>query len=110
MTQSSMDMGKNKLPDGWKWVKLGDVCKEDRTTVSGNGNRAKVLPYLGLEHIESGTGRILVTPQDVPEHSGRSNTFAFDERHILYGKLRPYLNKVALPSYSHNRGHPFVAK
>ena len=24
-------------------------------------------------------------------------TFQFDQRHVLYGKLRPYLNKVALP-------------
>lgn len=25
---------------------------------------------------------------------GKSTTFAFDESHVLYGKLRPYLNKV----------------
>lgn len=28
---------------------------------------------------------------------GKSTTFAFDESHVLYGKLRPYLNKVAAP-------------
>jgi len=26
-------------------------------------------------------------------------TFAFDETHVLYGKLRPYLNKVATPEH-----------
>lgn len=26
-------------------------------------------------------------------------TFRFDSRHVLYGKLRPYLNKVALPDF-----------
>src|SRR3546814_10609838 len=26
-----------------------------------------------------------------------SDLFAFDDSHVLYGKLRPYLNKVALP-------------
>jgi type I restriction enzyme S subunit len=28
---------------------------------------------------------------------GKSTTFAFDESHVLYGKLRPYLNKVVAP-------------
>jgi type I restriction enzyme S subunit len=29
--------------------------------------------------------------------AGMSTTFSFDASHVLYGKLRPYLNKVALP-------------
>jgi len=32
--------------------------------------------------------------------SGVSTCYYFNERHILYGKLRPYLNKVALPNFS----------
>jgi type I restriction enzyme S subunit len=35
----------------------------------------------------------------MPEDIGISTTFAFDESHVLYGKLRPYLNKVALPDF-----------
>lgn len=30
---------------------------------------------------------------------GISNCFRFGSDHILYGKLRPYLNKVALPNF-----------
>jgi type I restriction enzyme S subunit len=30
---------------------------------------------------------------------GVSSAFAFDSRHVLYSKLRPYLNKVALPTH-----------
>lgn len=29
---------------------------------------------------------------------GKSVAFRFDDRHVLYAKLRPYLNKVALPT------------
>ncbi|MDE0679305.1 MAG: hypothetical protein OXI11_03680, partial [Gammaproteobacteria bacterium] len=29
----------------------------------------------------------------------KSTAFLFDERHVLYGKLRPYLNKVATPDF-----------
>ena len=72
---------------------------EDRTPIPGDNSLAKTLPYLSLEHIESNTGRILLSGESVTEGVGRSSAFAFDERHILYGKLRPYLNKVALPDF-----------
>ena len=71
----------------------------DRKSIPGDSSLAATLPYLSLEHIESNTGRILLTPANAAEGAGRSNAFAFDERHILYGKLRPYLNKVALPDF-----------
>jgi type I restriction enzyme S subunit len=58
------------------------------------------LPFLGLEHIEAETGRILHDGGASANGEGRSTTFAFDPRHVLYGKLRPYLNKVALPDFA----------
>jgi restriction endonuclease S subunit len=88
------------LPDGWRWVKLGDVCKQDRQIVEPNTAEADSLTYYSLEHIESETGRILKAPAEQIEDIGKSTTFRFEERHVLYGKLRPYLNKVALPDTS----------
>ena len=94
-----MDIGQKELPAGWKWVKLGDVCEEQRRTIRPDEPAAKTLPYLSLEHIQSQTGLILTSPEDISEDTGKSNTFCFDDSHILYGKLRPYLNKVALPNF-----------
>lgn len=88
---------KRKLPDGWQWVRLGEVCKQDRQIVEPNTAEAESLTYYSLEHIESETGRILKSSIEQIEDEGKSTTFRFDERHVLYGKLRPYLNKVALP-------------
>lgn len=78
-------------------VRLGEVCGSDRVIVDPLSELAKSLPYLGLEQIESGTGRIsrMKTAEGIEE--GISSSFRFDARHVLYGKLRPYLNKVALP-------------
>jgi type I restriction enzyme S subunit len=86
-------------------VALREVCAQDRHPVEPGGDEAAALPYLGLEHIEPHTGRILPAapgqgPGPGPRKDGeigRSVTFRFDGRHVLYGKLRPYLNKVALP-------------
>ena len=96
-----MKQGAPEMLSGkWRSVRLGDVCREDRCIVEARSERARQLRYLSLEHIESGTGRILREPGDAISDEGNSTTFAFDERHVLYGKLRPYLNKVALPDFS----------
>src|SRR5690349_1680792 len=90
----------NGTPAGWKRCALGDLCQEDRRLVDPLSDLARELPYISLEHIESNTGRILREPDAGTSGEGRSTTFAFDERHVLYGKLRPYLNKVAVPDFS----------
>lgn len=73
--------------------RIGDLCEISRVQsrpVDGDSVR-----YLGLEHIEAGTGTIL--PPPLNEEPFKGTGFSFDDRHVLYGKLRPYLNKVALP-------------
>ena len=54
------------------------------------------LPYVGLEDIESGTGRHLGT---LEARAVQSSTFRFTPQHVLYGRLRPYLNKVLAPEF-----------
>lgn len=88
-----------ELPKRWSWVRLSDLCSQDKKIVEPASELANNLPYLSLEHIESHTGRILRQPSDIVKDEGKSTTFAFDQRHILYGKLRPYLNKVVLPTF-----------
>lgn len=78
----------------WGNVRLGEVCEIVREKHNG-----EPLPYIGMENIESATGRlgIKATPTKV-----KSATYRFDVSHVLYGRLRPYLNKVFLPNF---RGH-----
>lgn len=77
---------------GWKIKTLRDVCVVDKRQGIHKG-----LPYVGMEHIESHTGRFigLLDPFEV-----KSSTFKFSSDHLLYGRLRPYLNKVMLPNFS----------
>ncbi len=88
------------LPSGWRWARLGEACEQDRRIVEPGSGVAATLPYLSLEHVESTSGRILREAAKPVQDEARSTTFAFDSRHVLYGKLRPYLNKVALPEFS----------
>lgn len=72
-------------------VRFGDVCFFDKRQGVHLG-----LPYVGLEHIESGSGRFIGSNELV---AVKSPTFLFSSNHVLYGRLRPYLNKVMLPDF-----------
>ncbi|MCL0050614.1 restriction endonuclease subunit S [Dehalococcoidia bacterium] len=87
------------IPEEWEVVRLGEVCEMDSNQVLPNTADAKQLPYVGLEHIESGTGRIINAVNDLDDKPIQSTTFRFGSQHVLYGKLRPYLNKVAIPDF-----------
>ena len=89
-------LGKN-LARGWRWVELGNICRIDRHIAESGSKEAQSLIYYSLEHIESQTGRMCKDDTDDIDGLGSSATFQFDDCHVLYGKLRPYLNKVAVP-------------
>ena len=49
-----------------------------------------------MDHVESHSMRILGT---IPASAMKSSTARFDNGDVLYGRLRPYLNKVAQPNF-----------
>lgn len=79
------------MKKGWALEKLGDVCVLDKEQGLHRG-----LPYVGLEHIESHTARYLGSRAPL---TVKSATFRFTSEHVLYGRLRPYLNKVLAPDF-----------
>ena len=85
-------------PMGWPMRVLGDLCRMDRNTIKPSDPSASKLRFVGVENVDSGTGTFnFETRSRVGEQ--KSMAFLFDERHVLYGKLRPYLNKVATPDF-----------
>ena len=90
------------LPLSWKWATIGDVFLYD----AGTKREPRFLDpkqwLLELEDIEKDTGRLLVRRR-VSERESKSTKSEFFVGDILYGKLRPYLNKVLVadePGYS----------
>lgn len=79
----------------WPHSKLREICEFERR-VAEDPN----LLYVGMEDVESGTGRISQSVFDGTNSIGAGTAYAFDSGHILYGRLRPYLNKVATPSFA----------
>ena len=79
-------------------IPIGRCCVQDRSGIRGDSAEGVALPFVGLEHIAAHAGRISISHDSGGKSVGTN--FLFDERHVLYGKLRPYLNKVALPDFS----------
>lgn len=75
-----------KVPKNWCWVLLENVLvsiKEKEDSFD------KTLKYVGLENIEKETGQIDFQSADAV----KSTKNIFYKGNILYGRLRPYLNK-----------------
>ena len=75
-------------------MKLGDAAPAKAT--KHVFSETEEVWTLNLDQVEAGTGKVI---QKIirPVSEVGSSTHGFDERHVLYSKLRPYLNKVVLP-------------
>jgi len=90
-------MSEMEVPKGWELVKLGDTFEESNQKWLPN-SKSKIINYVGLENIESNTGALV---KFIPVESSKikSSKTIFTKKTVLYGKLRPYLNKVLLPTF-----------
>ena len=76
---------------GWEKEKFGNVCKYYK-----NQKRKEFLPYIGLEHIEAHTGELL---SFISSSEVESGAFTYKKGFVLYGRLRPYLQKVIIAPF-----------
>lgn len=82
---------------GWKIVELSEVVQVDANLVDDITNYVN-YPLVGIDNIEKNTGN-LINIKTVGESDVKGSKYFFSREHILYSKIRPYLNKVASPSF-----------
>lgn len=80
----------------WRCAKLSNIADIERDGIASEAISTGTR-YLGLEHIEAG-GKILGAAT-VEAGDLASTKFRFTSRHVLYGKLRPYLAKIVTPDF-----------
>lgn len=91
-------MSHEGLPNSWMWARLGDVADPVREHITPTYQPEREFNYLSIENVESNTGR-LVGFHPTPGKDIKSAKFIFSTKDVLYSKLRPYLNKVHIPSF-----------
>ncbi len=84
-------------PKGWPVVSFEEIAVIDGNMTTDYKKYAD-YPHIGIESIEKETGR-LNGYRTVSEDGIISSKYVFTSRHIIYSKIRPNLNKVALPQF-----------
>ena len=88
--------GLGTIPADWDVVRLGDVAE----VRSGQSDPRKPIfqnsMFIAPDDIESATGKLL-RKRTVADARAISGKYEFDERDVVYSKIRPYLMKVYLP-------------
>lgn len=77
------------MPAGWRWERLGDLV--EKSSAKHHPDKESNLPFVGLEQIPPHEMRIEGVGSFADMRSAGS---AFLPGDVLYGRLRPYLNKV----------------
>jgi type I restriction enzyme, S subunit len=81
----------------WETKPLSEVAKIIRNSVTPEKIQ-QGSKYVGLENITNDGAFFNV--REVENGELASNKFQFTPEHVLYGKLRPYLSKIARPNFS----------
>ncbi|TAH51763.1 MAG: restriction endonuclease subunit S [Chloroflexota bacterium] len=81
------------LPSSWIWARLGDVTNYGTSTRSKNLQFTEDTWVLDLEDIEKESSRLLRKVR-LKERHFQSEKNVFSKGDVVYGKLRPYLDKV----------------
>ena len=82
----------------WEERKLGQVIEVASGQVDPTEYPYCDLPHVGGQNIESETGNLLAF-RSAREDGVISGKYPFDGNDVLYSKIRPALNKVAIPNF-----------
>lgn len=86
-------MMERDLPEGWIYVRIGDAFMSVKDKIEPEGSQP--YKYVGLEHLAKGGGIDAIGDSA----SLKSTKTLFKSGDVLYGKLRPYLNKRAIVDF-----------
>ncbi|WNM63549.1 restriction endonuclease subunit S [Candidatus Nitrospira neomarina] len=84
-----------KLPTSWRWTRLGAVTNYGDALKVGYSDVGEHTWVLELEDVEKGTSKLL-TRVLAKDRKFKSTKNGFPAGAVLYGKLRPYLDKVLI--------------
>jgi restriction endonuclease S subunit len=92
-----------EIPAHWTAIRINHVVTLRRSRVQSDEERK---PYIGLEHVESWTGRLVSDLSSADEaavlatRESDSLSSTFEPGDVLFGKLRPYLAKAWVAEFA----------
>ena len=93
-----MSMEQNGLPPGWAVAPLKTLVQIGRGSTSPNSEPDRKFNYVALENVSKGSGSLVDFSPTKGSAIG-STKAVFREGDVLYGKLRPYLQKALVAPF-----------
>jgi len=87
------------MREGWKLTPLGDLVRIASGQVDPKDTEIARKPSVGPDNLRSGGGLETAGVKTAGELEQISGKYAFDRNAILYSKIRPNLNKIALVDF-----------
>jgi type I restriction enzyme S subunit len=81
------------LPNSWEWFRLGDLTNYGVCDKAESDNVDETTWVLELEDVEKNTSKLLKRTR-FKDRQFKSSKNRFQKGDVIYGKLRPYLDKV----------------
>ncbi|MDN3205934.1 restriction endonuclease subunit S [Algoriphagus sediminis] len=82
-----------ELPEGWEWVRLGEAFTYGTRDKAESNSVHQDTWVLELEDVEKSSSKLLQKVR-FKDRQFRSTKSIFRKGDVIYGKLRPYLDKV----------------
>lgn len=94
-----LDMFGDPVTNSMSWdIESFDYFASIDTKMTKDFEKFSNVPHIGIANIEKQTGK-LINYNLVGEENIISGKYIFTPEHIIYSKIRPNLNKVALPDF-----------
>ncbi|MDQ8184305.1 restriction endonuclease subunit S [Pelagicoccus sp. SDUM812002] len=81
------------LPESWEWTRLGEATNYGKSDKAESSDVNESTWVLELEDIEKSTSKLLQKVR-FKDRNFKSSKNRFRKNDVVYGKLRPYLDKV----------------
>jgi type I restriction enzyme S subunit len=83
----------NALPSSWQWARLGEITNYGMSNKAEPKDAGENTWVLELEDVEKETSRLIAKVR-FSQRIFKSSKNIFKRGDVIYGKLRPYLDKV----------------
>lgn len=83
-----MTEGPYKLPDGWRWVRLGEVCSINPRRPRIKREPHTLTTFVPMSAVDDETGTI-VAAEEPPFEQVRKGYTYFEENDVLFAKITP---------------------
>ena len=80
--------GPYKLPEGWRWVRLGEACQINPRRPRLDVNPTAEVTFVPMSAVDAELG-IIYTPEIKPFSAVKTGYTYFEENDVLFAKITP---------------------